>query len=299
MVVLSGWMEEGIKVQKKSEVIVNLKNFIIRLQLHFKPTRQTGCIIAMLPTPSTSHVSFDAVYEPAEDSFLFLDTLSSADESSWLKRRFASPSPTPLLVEVGTGSGVVLGFVAGDSLDILGRRDVVALGIDVNREACLATRETVEKTIRERQGNSSSSSSTGRTEYASSIVADLCRPICCRSVDVLLFNPPYVPTEDLPVPAHWSEDTFQRSSYLLALSYAGGEDGMQVTNRLLSDIPGLLTERGVAYVLLCKQNRPDQIMERIRAWGGGWMVESVGSSGLRAGWEKLVILRIWRDHLGS
>ena len=27
----------------------------------------------MLPTPDTSHVSFDTIYEPSEDSYLFLD----------------------------------------------------------------------------------------------------------------------------------------------------------------------------------------------------------------------------------
>ena len=243
----------------------------------------------MLPTPSTSHVSFDTIYEPAEDSFLFLDTLSSPSESSWLKHRFSSTA-TPLVVEVGTGSGVVLGFVAGNSLEILGRRDALTLGIDINRDACLATRKTVDKTIQQNNNK--------KTQYASSLMADLCRPLRANSVDVLLFNPPYVPTEELPSLSP-SFDTFQRNSYFLALSYAGGEDGMQVTNRLLAEVPNLLTVCGVAYVLLCKQNRPHEVIDRIRSWGGGWMVESVGSSGMRAGWEKLVILRIWRPSLMS
>jgi release factor glutamine methyltransferase len=89
---------------------------------------------------------------------------------------------------------------------------------------------------------------------------------------------------------------FERDSYYLSLTYAGGMDGMETTNRLLEAVPGVLhPERGVAYVLLCAQNRPEEVKERIRGWGGGWKAESVGNSGTQAGWEKLVIVRIWRD----
>ena len=64
----------------------------------------------MLPTPDTSHVSYDQIYEPAEDSYLLLDTLSSASETTFLRSHFRT-GPAPLVVEVGTGSGVVLAFV--------------------------------------------------------------------------------------------------------------------------------------------------------------------------------------------
>jgi release factor glutamine methyltransferase len=37
------------------------------------------------------------------------------------------------------------------------------------------------------------------------------------------------------------------------------------------------------------------VKERIEAWGHGWRADLVGSSGVQAGWEKLVIVRIWRD----
>lgn len=71
---------------------------------------------------------------------------------------------------------------------------------------------------------------------------------------------------------------------------------METTNRLLDAIPAVLApDRGVAYVLLCKQNRPEEVKERIQGWGG-WCAEMVGSSGMQAGWEKLVIMRIWRDN---
>lgn len=269
----------------------------------------------MLPTPDTAHVSFDTVYEPSEDSYLFLDTLSSPSESTWLSHRF-SPStstPSPLVVEVGTGSGVVLGFVAANSQEIFGRRDILALGTDVNRNACAATQETAQRAIRDRQctpttDNDSSNSSSGgaKSTFLAPVMADLGTPLRQGCVDVLLFNPPYVPTEELPqIPSATTEqamagmsrsERFDHESYLLSLTYAGGKDGMETTDRLLDAIPGLLHPgRGVAYVLLCRQNRPDEVRDRIVAWGSGWQAESVGSSGKQAGWEKLIILRIWRE----
>ena len=286
----------------------------------------------MLPTPSTSHVSFDTIYEPSEDSYLFLDTLSSPSESAWLSHRFSrdpslfsdnsdtqentstGPSSTsPLVVEVGTGSGVVLGFVAGNSQQIFGRRDILTLGTDVNRNACLATRETAIKAVHERQEEeqpqptpTDNATGNAKTPYIASLMTDLCTPLRSGSVDVLLFNPPYVPTDELPrLPTITEQEQekaelsrsakFEQDSYFLSLTYAGGLDGMETTERLLEAIPGILHPgRGVAYVLLCKQNRPEEVKERIRGWGGGWRAETVGNSGKQAGWEKLVIVRIWR-----
>ena len=286
----------------------------------------------MLPTPCTSHVSFDTIYEPSEDSYLFLDTLSSPSESAWLSHRFSrdpslfsdnsdtqentstGPSSTsPLVVEVGTGSGVVLGFVAGNSQQIFGRRDILILGTDVNRNACLATRETAIKAVHERQEEeqpqptpTDNATGNAKTPYIASLMTDLCTPLRSGSVDVLLFNPPYVPTDELPrLPTITEQEQekaelsrsakFEQDSYFLSLTYAGGLDGMETTERLLEAIPGILHPgRGVAYVLLCKQNRPEEVKERIRGWGGGWRAETVGNSGKQAGWEKLVIVRIWR-----
>ena len=136
--------------------------------------------------------------------------------------------------------------------------------------------------------------------YLSSLLGDLTTPLLHNQVDVLVFNPPYVPTESAPKPPSLSsaQPTFAESSALLELSYAGGIDGMEVTNRLLSQIPEVLSARGVAYVLFCKGNKPDEVRDNIRAWKGevgwSWKAETVGTSGKTAGWEKLEIVRIWR-----
>jgi release factor glutamine methyltransferase len=241
----------------------------------------------MLPTPSTSHVSFSTIYEPAEDSFLLLDTLSNLTESTWLQHRFPPHTPTPLVAEIGTGSGVVVAFVAAHARAILGRDDVLALGVDVNMNASTATTVTVQKAVAEQKS---------QTAYLGSLCADLTTLLRESSVDVLVFNPPYVPSEVLPAlpqSTNASQSQFEVESHLLSLSYAGGKKGMETTDRLLDDLPRILSARGVTYVLLCAQNEPTKVKARIE--DKGWNAQTIGRSGKAAGWEKLEVLRIWKD----
>ncbi|KAI1637337.1 hypothetical protein F4809DRAFT_323672 [Biscogniauxia mediterranea] len=262
----------------------------------------------MLPTPDTSHVAYERVYEPAEDSFLLLDTLSCPSETAFLQRRFdassgsGSGSPAPLVVEIGPGSGVVIGFVHAHAGALFGRPDVLTGAVDVSAHACAATNETVR-----RAGAASRSSSSHNNHhhyhrhhcYLGAVQGDLGSPLAGGAVDVLIFNPPYVPTPELPspeaVPRLGAPTSFDDDSLLLALTYAGGRDGMETTDRLLGSLPRVLSRRGCAYVLLCAQNRPEEVKERIRGLGDAWRVETVGTSGKKAGWEKLQIIRIWRE----
>lgn len=289
----------------------------------------------MLPTPDTSHVSYSRVYEPAEDSFLLLDTLSSPSETTFLQQRFHSPSPAtaaaspsspppsppppPLVVEVGTGSGVVIGFINAQAGPIFGTRDVLTLGTDVNGFACAATAATVRKAAAAAQ-------SPGRHgRFLGALRGDLLAPLRGREVDVLVFNPPYVPTDEMPAlrDGLWlgagggtggregegggeeegeeeqqqlsASARFDRDSYLLSLSYAGGKDGMETTDRLIEALPTALSRRGCAYILLCAGNKPEEVKARILEFGPEWRVLTVGDSGKQAGWEKLQIIRIWRE----
>lgn len=245
----------------------------------------------MLPTPDTSHVPYERVYEPAEDSFLLLDVLSSPSESQHLTSKFQDRSP--LVVEVGTGSGVVLAFTNAHSTHIFGHRRILTAGVDMNAYACRATMATVSKA----QLDNPQSHGT----YLGSCMGDLTSSFVRGSVDVLIFNPPYVPTSELPEQpdnvrtAAREKTTFDDDSYLLSLSYAGGRDGMETTDRLIDELPHILSPVGCAYILFCAQNKPDEVKQRINSWGSGWTAQTVGSSGKTAGREKLQVVRIWRE----
>lgn len=233
----------------------------------------------MLPTPSTSHVPYERVYEPAEDSFLFLNTLSSESEKTFLQDYFNQPregstfknSSTPLVVEIGTGSGVVLSFLHVHAENILGRQDILTAGVDVNRFACKATTETIRaaELVQDIQGWS-------HGFYLGNILGDLTGFLKPSQVDLLIFNPPYVPTPELPqLPQEEAKTatTYEDDSHLLSLSYAGGIDGMEITNRLLQSLPNILSSsRGVrtsSFVLRTNQRRSGS-KSRAGAVDGQW-----------------------------
>lgn len=264
----------------------------------------------MLPTPDTSHVSYDRIYEPAEDSYLLLDTLSSASETAYLHQRFSSETnnATPVILEVGPGSGVVLAFATAHAKPIFGRTDVLTLGCDINAFACEAAVKTVNLAISEQRTSDAASSPVSHGVFSDVVNGNLTSCFLPNSIDVLIFNPPYVPSELPDLTKHdqynatlgqhrniSSSELFERDSHMLALSYAGGVDGMEITDRLLDQLPTILsTDRGVAYVLLCAQNKPELVKERIRDWPGAWLADTVAQSGKKAGWEKLSIVRVCR-----
>jgi len=118
-------------------------------------------------------------------------------------------------------------------------------------------------------------------------MASLVRPLTSRlanAVDVLVFNPPYVPTCDDEL------DAAQRRAGI-AGSWAGGVDGMQVTDALLGQVDGLLSPQGRFYLVAVKQNRVPEIRE--------FMSKAYSLQGeivlqRRAGREHLFVLRFVR-----
>jgi release factor glutamine methyltransferase len=262
----------------------------------------------MLDTPDTAHVNFNRIYEPAEDSFFLLDTLSSPSETAFLQNRFLNSTNSSsnstngaqdsiLLVEAGPGSGVVLAFLTAHATEIFGDgKRVASLGVDVNEYACQATAHTVEKARRAKR--SSSKGERVPAVFMDAVNGDLLTCLRSNSIDVLIFNPPYVPTEETPVGIRQSLNSslssFETDSKLLALSYAGGPDGMETTDRLLLDVPrALKAHRGIAYVLLCARNKPTEVMSIVNtSWGNGWTAELAAER--KAGWERLFIVRIWQ-----
>ncbi|KAL1737505.1 S-adenosyl-L-methionine-dependent methyltransferase [Schizophyllum commune] len=211
----------------------------------------------MIPTPDTSHLSaidFESVYEPAEDTFLLLDALE-ADATA-----LRDMKPT-IALEIGSGSGCVSAFL-GKILP-----GVPILCADINLHACKCTRQTGFK----------------NQVMLEPINASFASPLRSRlknSVDILLFNPPYVPTES-------EEAYYAQSGMTLPGSWAGGTDGMQVTDLFLPDVPDLLSPRGRFYLVAVKQNNIQDIASRMGVMG----LDCETVLQRRAGREHLFILR--------
>lgn len=218
----------------------------------------------MLPTPTTSSVDFNRVYEPAEDSFLLLDLLEQ--ELSFITDNTSSSSTaTPIVLEIGSGSGIVTTFMHKSILP-----NGFYLTTDLNLHACEASLDT----WAQNEGK------VGRLDAIRASLATALRP---NTVDYLIFNPPYVPDEIVPEQPNDDDD-----ESWLDLALLGGADGMEVTWLVLDSLDDILaTPRGVAYILFCKRNKPESVAKTMV--GRGWNAELLGER--KAGWE---VLSVWK-----
>ncbi|KAK0410498.1 hypothetical protein QR680_005160 [Steinernema hermaphroditum] len=181
----------------------------------------------MIPTPKYRIAADEeeSVYDPAEDTFLLMDALESHVE-------FLQSMQSPIIAEIGCGSGVVSAFAR----KVCGYESATSFATDLNLKALNCTQRTAELNncrIELVQGDLLSPFSTGLR----------------GQIDVLLFNPPYVPTEN-------------EASKVEELCYAGGQTGRSALDRLLPEVPSLLSRRGRFYVVALKSNDIPLLMSR-------------------------------------
>ncbi|CAD6198407.1 unnamed protein product [Caenorhabditis auriculariae] len=170
-----------------------------------------------IPTPQyrLSAIRNHDVYEPAEDTFLLIDAI----EKDIKELRERNPK---IVLEIGCGSGVVSTFVN----QALGG-NVTSLATDLNPHALECTLETARL--------NDIKIDVVRTDLETGF------DHLQGKVDVLIFNPPYVPTEEEPT------TNIERC-------YAGGRTGRSTLDRLLPRIPDLLAPGGVFYLVALHQN---------------------------------------------
>lgn len=105
-----------------------------------------------------------------------------------------------------------------------------------------------------------------------------------NSIDLLLFNPPYVVTSTDEITPSSSD------SSLLHLAWAGGLKGREVTDRLLERVGDLLSKRSLFYLVVIQENDPEEISEVMSFQG--FQGEIVASRKVRN--EKLHVMRFCR-----
>ena len=166
---------------------------------------------------------FEHVYEPSDDTYLLIDALAS-EKQVILQRQ------PGLCVEIGSGSGAVITHLA----TLLPGAHFIAS--DINQKALKATAAT----------------STANGCSIAPVQADLLKAFRPGSVDILVFNPPYVPTSDEELAE--AERTADVSA-----AWAGGERGRRVVDRLFPVLRDMLAPRGLFYLLGVAENDPEGI----------------------------------------
>ncbi|KAM3341848.1 hypothetical protein P3S68_026814 [Capsicum galapagoense] len=155
--------------------------------------------------------SHPEVYEPCDDSFALVDALV-ADRINLLQHQ---PS---ICMEIGCGSGYVITSLAVT----LGHEGVFPyyIATDINPHALRVTSETVD----------------AHGVYAELVNTDISSGLEKRLtglVDVMVVNPPYVPTPEDEVGCEG-----------ITSAWAGGEDGRSVIDKILPAADNLLSARG-------------------------------------------------------
>lgn len=152
------------------------------------------------------------------------------------------------VLEVGVGSGYVAGRVATET-------DAAVVGCDLSPAACSRARE----------------------EGIEAVRSDLTRPFRAESFDVVLFNPPYLPT---PPEAEWDDP--------LEYALSGGPDGRRVIRPFLDDVGRVLRTDGRIYLLVSSLTDIDAVSEL--ADEAGLVAREVASEAFP--FERLVVLEI-------
>ena len=227
-----------------------------------------------METPSYSHLTsedYNYVYEPSEDTFLLLDALEI--ELPYLLEK------KPLTcVEIGPGSGIIISALA----KYLKHQSHGFFAVDINKFACDASQRT-------RRANNVN---------VEVINMDLLTAFKPNSIDMLVFNPPYVPTPtdkttcNIPEQKKFydkeSENVYSSRDKILIKSWAGGADGCEIINRVISTLSNVLAHDGIFYLLIIKDNNPEKIKKDLKS--RGYQAVQIIDRKIRG--EHLIVLKV-------
>lgn len=161
----------------------------------------------------------DNVYVPAEDSYLLADNLEIEQGMS--------------VLEIGTGSGIVAMYASRltDNITVT----------DVNFDACELARKNFQ---------------ANNIENIEILFGNLFEPLENRKFDVILFNTPYLPTEEGEV----IDDT-------LNYAFDGGLNGRKVIDLFLNELKSHLNDGGIVQMIQSSLSGNEETLAKLDELG--------------------------------
>jgi release factor glutamine methyltransferase len=234
------------------------------------------------PLPQLPSINKSQVYEPSDDSYLFVDVLYSYQH--WLETQL----PNPICLEIGGGSGILTGCLIHLKKQKINLSSTFHIITDINSIACLTSQQTIQL------NNTNKNQQENHNNIASDVInMDLLHGLRLENntsnnnnngglFDLLLFNPPYVPTPD---------DEISTIQYGIEAAWAGGNRGRVVIDRLLPQLDVLMSKKSILFMLFVEENDPDEIVSML--WSkGGFQSRLVGMR--KAQNERLLVIMSWR-----
>ena len=202
-------------------------------------------IVSKISYKGTDVVVFEDVYEPAEDSFLLADCTVS-----FLLEKFQDKTFNTL--EVGCGSGFVSAFVQSR----FPRVSLIAVDINPNAVACACE--------------------NGVHAVLSNMFEQIKNFGLPGGYDVILFNPPYLPTSENEKVTGW-----------LNYAFDGGVSGRELIDRFLESVSDYLSEDGVFLLLISSLTGLEEVLLKMEICG----FEGAVIGRTKCSFEELMVLR--------
>ena len=159
------------------------------------------------------------VYVPAEDSYLLAENLEIKEGQS--------------VLEIGTGSGIVAMYASRLT-------DKITVS-DINFDACELARKNFE---------------ANNIENIEILFGNMFEPVENRKFDVILFNTPYLPTEDDEV----IDDTIN-------YAFDGGLNGRKVIDLFLNEVGNHLNDGGIVQMIQSSLSGNEETLEKLDSLG--------------------------------
>ena len=161
----------------------------------------------------------DNVYVPSEDSYLLAENLEIKEGQS--------------VLEIGTGSGIVAMYASRLT-------DKITVS-DINFDACELARKNFE---------------ANNIENIEILFGNMFEPVENRKFDVILFNTPYLPTEDDEV----IDDTIN-------YAFDGGLNGRKVIDLFLNEVGNHLNDGGIVQMIQSSLSGNEETLEKLDSLG--------------------------------
>ncbi|MDL2261786.1 methyltransferase [Methanimicrococcus sp. OttesenSCG-928-J09] len=231
-------------------------------------------VVSKIKYKGTEIVVLEDVYEPAEDTFLLADCAvsevskllpTSEDISSQNNKENEKDSGDFSVFEVGSGSGFVSAFLQDNFPSIR----LTAVDINPNAVSCAQMNgvQAFEADMFD-LFNELISESKSKSELESENQS--------LTFDLILFNPPYLPT---------AED--EKVDGPLNYAFDGGISGRDSIDRFLEEVGDYLKETGFFLLLISSITGLDETIEEMEI--NGFSAEVIGKT--KCSFEELIVLK--------